>query len=185
MSHLTITITSEAELIFSSNQISENFSVNGVLGEYEFSCPAFKGGKKLTDKCKLGIKVFETSGAIKFKKGEHSHLYHEDNLCLIHKYYHKSEGTIEGFIRHLLINYIAGYYNFRTNGKWFNEDNKKTINDFKEHDKLLLEKYGFNFKPDSKQLRKQVVILILPKDARVVREREKEFNRYVKQSIKQ
>ncbi len=153
MSHLMITVMEDGEIVFSKNRIDKVFKVNGYLGEYIFHAKAFEGGVQLDDECVLGLKVFETTEQINFKKHEHEHLYFDKSLCMINKVFHNTKTTIRNFLKHILINYISGYVNFRINGSWFNED-INNLSKFIKNDTVVLKKLGFQVDIDGRRVQR-------------------------------
>ena len=73
---------------------------------------------------------------------------------MIHKYFHKSTGTFEQFIKNILLPYLAGYFSFRRTGKWFKEDAKgNRLTKFRNSDLAFLEKVGFKVRIDKPYLK--------------------------------
>lgn len=140
MSHLLITINNNGEIIYSKNYVSRNIEIDGVLGEYSFTIPSINSRKLLTENIKAGTKIFETSSKIYFIGKEHKHKYGDGSLCMIHKSFWKTQISAKYFIEKLLINYIAGYYNFREKGFWFNEHNGNVLDVIrKDKEKLIID----------------------------------------------
>lgn len=87
------------------------------------------------------------------------------------------------FIEHIIIPYIAGYYNFRTKGEWFQEHddkNGKTLNNFRHKDEAFLNKSGFTLKIDKSEWQKPKKYTTPNRVKKNIR-RRKDYKKYAKQ----